>query len=86
MARTPMVHQPVVVYTERHRIEGEVPLPEYGRLSDRLNQDREFLPVVNATVYSLQGLPLFTLDALMLNKAYVIMVHERAGVPAAAHG
>lgn len=81
-----MVAQPVTIYTVHHRIDGEMPLPEYGRLSDRLNQGREFIPITRAAVSTLTGERLFALDVLMVNKAYVVMVHEGAGAPAPAPG
>ena len=52
-------HEPVVVETDRYRIEGKLTLPREGyrsRLSDYVNQrDREFFSIQDATVSSLDG-------------------------------
>ena len=52
-------HEPVVVETERYRIEGKLTLPSEGyrsRLSDFVNQrDREFFSIQDATVTPLDG-------------------------------
>ena len=52
-------HEPVVVETDRYRIEGKLTLPREGyrsRLSDYVNQrDREFFSIQDATVTSLDG-------------------------------
>ncbi len=52
-------HEPVVVETERYRIEGKLTLPREGyrsRLSDFVNQrDREFFSIQDATVTPLDG-------------------------------
>jgi hypothetical protein len=51
--------EPVVVETERYRIEGKLTLPSEGyrsRLSDFVNQrDREFFAIQDATVTPLDG-------------------------------
>jgi hypothetical protein len=69
--------QPVVVYTPLHRIEGELPMSATARISDRLNQDRDFLPLTNARVYTLDGRFLFESPVLLLNRQQVVMLLER---------
>ena len=52
-------YEHVVIETDRYRIDGKLALPREGyrsRLSDYVNQgDREFFPIVNATVSPLEG-------------------------------
>ncbi len=52
-------HEPIVVETERYRIEGKLTLPSEGyrsRLSDYVNQrDREFFAVNDATLTALDA-------------------------------
>ncbi len=70
-------HQPVVVWTVLHRIEGELPLPPTARISDRLNQGRDFVPITNARIYSLEGQFLFESPVVLLNRGQVVMMVER---------
>ncbi len=69
--------QPVVVWTVLHRIEGELPLPPTARISDRLNQGRDFVPITNARIYSLEGQFLFESPVVLLNRGQVVMMVER---------
>jgi len=69
--------QPIVVWTTLHRIEGELPLPPTARISDRLNQSRDFLPITNARVYSLEGQFLYESAVVLLNRNQVVMMLER---------
>ena len=52
-------HEPIIVETDRYRIEGKLTLPSEGyrsRLSDYVNQrDREFFSIQDATVTPLDG-------------------------------
>ena len=52
-------YEHVVVETDRYRINGKLALPKEGyrsRLSDYVNQgDREFFPIVDATVTTLDA-------------------------------
>ena len=69
--------QPVVVWTTLHRIEGELPLPPTARISDRLNQGRDFVPITNARVYTLEGQFLYEAPVALLNRQQVVMMLER---------
>ncbi len=69
--------QPVVVWTTLHRIEGELPLPPTARISDRLNQGRDFVPITNARVYTLEGQFLYEAPVVLLNRQQVVMMLER---------
>ena len=69
--------QPVVVWTTLHRIEGELPLPPTARISDRLNQGRDFVPITNARVYTLEGQFLYEAPVVLLNRQHVVMMLER---------
>ncbi len=72
--------QPVVVWTTLHRIEGELPLPPTARISDRLNQGRDFLPITNARVYTLDGQFLYDTPVVLLNRQQMVMMLERDAV------
>ncbi|MDQ7850338.1 MAG: hypothetical protein QN152_05015 [Armatimonadota bacterium] len=69
--------QPIVVWTLLHRIDGELPLPPTARISDRLNQARDFLPITNARVYTLDGQLLYEAPVALLNRQQVVMMLER---------
>jgi len=69
--------QPVVVWTTLHRIEGELPLPPTARISDRLNQGRDFVPITNARVYTLEGQFLYEAPVALLNRQQIVMMLER---------
>ncbi len=69
--------QPIVVWTVLHRIEGELPLPPTARISDRLNQGRDFVPITSARIYSLEGQFLFESPVVLLNRGQVVMMLER---------
>ncbi|MDR7419652.1 MAG: hypothetical protein QN178_12165 [Armatimonadota bacterium] len=72
-----MDREPVVLFTPHHRIEGELHLSATQRLSDRMNQAKEFLPITGAKVFSLDGRLLYESDVVMVHKAYVVMMMER---------
>jgi hypothetical protein len=72
-----MDHQAVVVYTALHRIEGDIHVPYTARLSDRLNQVKDFIPVTSAKVSTLDGQPAFAAPVVVVNKAHVVMITER---------
>lgn len=72
-----MGREAVVVYTTLHRIEGDLHVPFTARLSDRLNQARDFLPVTSARVFTLDGQPAFEAPVVIINKMHVVMMTER---------
>lgn len=72
-----MDREQVMVFTPIHRIEGDVHLSSTQRLSDRLNQAKEFLPITSARVYALDGRLLYETDVVMVNKAHIVMMLER---------
>ncbi len=67
----------VVIFTPAHRIEGELHLPATARLSDRLNQAKDFLAITSARVYSLDDRLLYDARVLMLHKSHIVMLMER---------
>ncbi len=67
----------VIIFTPHHRIEGELHLPSTVRISDRLNQSKDFLPITNARVFALDGRLLYETSAVMVHKAHVVMMMER---------
>ena len=79
-------HEPVVVETERYRIEGKLTLPVEGyrsRLSDFVNQrDREFFAIQEATVTPLDG----SAEANPVPFLLVARRHIRLVVPADGDG
>jgi hypothetical protein len=67
----------VVIFTIHHRIEGELHLPSTSRLSDRLNQAKDFLPITAARIYDLTGRMLYDTGVVMVHKAHIVMMMER---------
>lgn len=67
----------VIIFTIHHRVEGELHLPSTTRLSDRMNQAKDFLPITNARIYSVDGQLLYTTSAVMVHKTHVVMLMER---------
>lgn len=54
--RIPKERKQVLIYTNNHRIEGEIYLVADSRVSDELNvRAREFIAVTNANIYSTHG-------------------------------
>jgi len=72
-----MDRESVIIFTPHHRIEGELHLPSTTRLSDRMNQAKDFLPITSARVYALDGRLLYSTSAVMVHKAHVVMLMER---------
>jgi hypothetical protein len=72
-----MDREQVIIFTVHHRIEGELHLPSTSRLSDRMNQAKDFLPITSARIYSMEGRLLYEIDAVMVHKAHVVMMMER---------
>lgn len=76
--------EPVVLETDRYRIEGDLTLPSQGyrsRLSDFVNQrDREFFAIQRATVSPLDG----DGDVRSFEFLMVARQHVRLVVPAPA--
>ena len=66
----------VVLYTNLHRIEGRILLLKGERLSDKLNTpDREFEPVENARVYSIDhGALLHEAPYLAVGKRHISLM------------
>lgn len=69
----------VIIYTPSHRIEGQVHLPSTARLSDRLNQAKDFMAITSARIFSHDGLLLYETDFVMVHKAHIVMLLERHG-------
>jgi len=60
----------VVFITEHNRVEGEVNILDYGRLTDFMNAgDKHFVAVTHAKVYNLlEGKLVYAVDFLDINK------------------
>lgn len=67
----------VIIFTVHHRIEGELHLPPTTRLSDRMNQAKDFLPITSSRIYSMDGRLLYETNVVMVHKAHVVMLMER---------
>lgn len=67
----------VVIFTPCYRIEGDLHLPPSSRLSDRMNQAKDFLAITSARVYSLDDRLLYETGVVMLHKAHIVMLMER---------
>ncbi|MHB2021333.1 MAG: DUF6812 domain-containing protein [Candidatus Xenobia bacterium] len=74
--RIPKERREVVIFTRNHKIEGEVYLLLDSRLSDELNvRIREFLPVTNARIFTLNGDSLlYAADFVTINKHSIDLV------------
>ena len=74
--RIPKDRKQVIIYTNNHRIEGEIYLVADSRLTDELNvRAKEFFAVKNAKVYSLHGDTfMHSVDFLTVNKNSIEMV------------
>lgn len=68
----------VVIICEMFKIVGDVHLTENTRLSDMLNMDtskKDFVPVTNARVYSInEDKLLYTKEFMLVNRQYVLTV------------
>jgi hypothetical protein len=74
--RIPKERKEVVIYTRNHKIEGEMYLLVDSRISDELNiRVREFIPVTNARIFTLNGDSLlYQTDFVTVNKQAIDMV------------
>ena len=71
-----MDREHVVIFTPHHRIEGALHLSATQRLSDRMNQAKDFLPITGARVFSLDGRLLYETEVVMVHKAHVVLMME----------
>ena len=79
-------YEHVVVETNRYRIDGKLALPKEGyrsRLSDYVNQsDREFFPIVDATVTVLDGdAPVQKIGFALVARRQVTLIVPSEGRP-----
>ena len=74
--RVPKERREVVIFTRNHKIEGEMYLLMDSRISDELNvRVREFIPVTNCKVFTLNGDSLlYTTDFITVNKHSIDLV------------
>ena len=72
-----MDREQVIMFTPYHRIEGDLHLPSSARISDRLNQAKDFLPITSARVFTLDGRLLYETNVVMVHKSHVVMIMER---------
>ncbi|MBQ7503157.1 hypothetical protein IJT93_10715 [bacterium] len=68
--RIPKERKEVIIYTNHHRIEGEIYLVADSKVADELNvRAKEFISVTNANVFSVNGdTLLYTSDFVTVNK------------------
>jgi hypothetical protein len=66
----------VTIFTQTHKVVGEVHLLPASRLTDFLNEtDQNFIPVTNASIYKLSGEEIVRkLDFLSINKNHITML------------
>lgn len=69
--------EPVTLFTSHHCIEGDLHLPSTGRVSDRLNASKDFLPITSARVYALDGRLQYETEVVLVHKAHIVMILER---------
>lgn len=64
-----------IIFTRNFRIEGEIHVLASSRLSDELNiRAKEFLPVTNAKLYSLDNKLVYEVGLVLLNKYSIDMI------------
>ncbi len=72
----------VVIYTQQHKIEGEVWLHKgAGRFTDFMNATTRFgfMPVTNVKVYPvLEDKLLYTVPLLNINKSFIVMAFPKS--------
>ena len=78
--------EPIFLETDRYRIEGKLTLPREGfrsRLSDYVNQgDREFFPIVDATVTVLDAVaPVQKIGFALVARRQVTLIVPSEGRP-----
>ncbi len=71
----------VIILTKNLRIEGEISLFPGGRLTDYMNESKQFIVVTNATIMEHTGKSLTSGSFLNLNvaKIEIIMLKESEG-------
>ena len=74
--RVPKERREVVIFTNNHKVEGEMYLLLDSRISDELNtRSREFIPVTNAKIYTINGDSLlYSTDFITINKHSIDIV------------
>ena len=74
--RVPKERREVVIFTNNHKVEGEMYLLVDSRVSDELNtRSREFIPVTNAKIYTINGDSLlYSTDFITINKHSIDIV------------
>lgn len=69
----------VIIFTEHHKIKGEVHLYENSRLTDILNADtmtKDFLPITNAILQDLRRNEVQEVGFLSINRRHIEIVME----------
>lgn len=71
----------VIIYTSQYKIVGDYYLQPGSRLTDNLNarDGRDFLPITNAEIFSLDGKTITQSAFLEVNKSYIVMVFLFSG-------
>jgi len=66
----------LVIYTSQYKIIGDYHIQPGSRLSDNLNvrNGREFLPITNAEIFSVDGKKLTQAPFMQINKRHIVMV------------
>ncbi len=79
--RIPKERREVIIFSRNHKIEGEIYLLMDSRISDELNtRVKEFIPVTNAKIYTLNGDSLlYSADFLSVNKHSIDLVIAQPG-------
>lgn len=79
--KIPKERRDVIIFSRNHKIEGEIYLLMDSRISDELNtRVKEFIPVTNAKIYTLNGDSLlYTADFLSVNKQSIDLVIAQSG-------
>lgn len=73
----------VIIFTQSHRVEGEIHLYPSGRLTDFMQAKTEygFIAVTNAEIYPLGGEnPLYSVGFISLNRNFIVMIFPKSEV------
>jgi len=73
----------VIIFTQSHRIEGEIHLYPGSRLTDFMQAKTEygFIAVTNTKIYPLGGeTPLYSVGFISLNRHFIVMIFPKSEV------
>jgi hypothetical protein len=64
----------VILHTCQYKITGQIHVRPEDRLKDEIDQTEIFLPMTNATVYSLDGIKLYQTEFIAINRSQIVWI------------